>query len=111
MPTPPKPRPAYTVSTQPAKLIDDPSSTDGRKIYVVEDGDDLYSISVRVYGNGNGISLIAKANPDVAGKPLVKGTRLVIPKKPAGFGNPPSKPTPTPTPSPVDYDVRTTTMG
>ena len=56
-----------------------PAAEDGQQIYEVQQGEDLYSISCKFFGNGNKIADIARANPQIGGKALRTGQQLIIP--------------------------------
>ena len=51
--------------------------------YIIHDGDNLWKIAKRVYGNGNLWNKIFEANRDIIFNPkkLYKGQKLVIPEK------------------------------
>ncbi len=57
----------------------------GKDSYVVQTGDDLWTIAERVYGTGNGkyYKLIEKANPEIDPDALKVGKKLRIPPMPS----------------------------
>lgn len=60
-----------------------------QSLYVVQPGDDLWTLAQRVYGEGTQWRRIVEANPDLLSGPdeLVPGTRLVLPGVPAADGS------------------------
>ena len=68
-------------ASQPAgaQLPAPPTAEAGQQVYEVQQGEDLYSISCKFFGNGNKIADIARANPQIGGKALRTGQQLIIP--------------------------------
>lgn len=69
--------PAFTETTAGGGTAAMPGTPGGT--YTVRKGDTLWSIAVRVYGNGQRWQDIASANPSVNPKRLIVGQQLALP--------------------------------
>jgi 5'-nucleotidase len=56
-------------------------ATGGERTYTVQEGDTLYSLAKRFYGNGQMWQRIADANPDISPKRLPVGEEIVVPQQ------------------------------
>lgn len=64
---------------QPTEVAQ-PTPGAGKRQYTVRANETLYSISLKVYGNGNRWNDILKANPDMNPHKIAPGMKIVIPE-------------------------------
>lgn len=80
----PTPQPELTAQAKPTPVQEETSSsataeTKTRK-YTIRPNETLYSIALKVYGNGNRWREILKANPDLNPNRMVPGKKLTVPQ-------------------------------
>jgi len=72
----PAPAPTPAASNTATQLPPEPAAID---TYVIRKGDTLWSIAVRVYGDGQRWQDIVAANPGINPKKLMVGTEIILP--------------------------------
>jgi len=70
---------AGTGGSSAPQRMDMPPASGQQRNYTIQEGDTLYSLAERFYGNGQKWQLIDDANPEISPRKLPVGKQIVVP--------------------------------